>query len=183
MNAGRDLWTRNARKVLARHGYSGDALEARLEQLMRIDIKKEYPRFYEILTTPFKEIQRRAEMIGYLTHAATATLAMMDFSPEQKSNAEKAIQEAAMIVVPIEPTPWISFTETNLVLRWGAGNEEVILYFSGEGKYASSTKSGPDHNYTVSYSEWNVSDGIPDVISAKISQIAISLYKAKPEKS
>lgn len=39
-NAGRDLFMRSLRKVLLRHGYSGEALEAKIVELMQKDVSR-----------------------------------------------------------------------------------------------------------------------------------------------
>lgn len=123
--------------------------------------------YHKSLITP-NEDRLRSGIIGELASS-------LDLGDNEKLTAENAAVEAVRLVSPLGfgVMPWIGFTDDGvLMLQWQRKNKGVTLFFSGDGEFSYSTKSGPDDHYTSDFTELMVSDGIPLPIRSEIAKIS-----------
>lgn len=117
--------------------------------------------------------ENAARIRGAATRALAETI--NDLDHEGISAAERAIQEAIAVVSPIafDEMPWVGISDESVVtLRWQKADEGVALFFSGDGVFSLSTKSGRHDHYAAGYREQKTSNGLPLPLQSKIERLS-----------
>lgn len=94
-----------------------------------------------------------------------------DFDELQLTRANRAVEEAisVMSVVEFEEMPRMDVSDEGVfMLRWQRGHIGIALFFSGEGGFSFSSKSGPNDHYTSDYTERRVEEGVTENLRSTI---------------
>jgi hypothetical protein len=125
-----------------------------------------------------KLLKEETERLRALSAAAATALADVagDLDADAAREAQAAVQEATAVLRTANFTamPWIGISDTGLVtLQWQRDEEGVALFFSGDGVFGVSTKTGANDHYT-DYRERQTADGLPTAIRSKIIRLSVT---------